>query len=253
MLNSSLFGYQYLSLTLVTVFRNLAPLVTMAVEKCIMAPEHQPKATFPVVASMLVMIVGAILFSWTEDAFSWIGLGLIVVNTFLAIFDRVLQRRLLVQECKDLPLPVCMIINNSLGILPTICVAWASNEVAGFQEPATIANWSDPGILVLVLMSGFMGLFIGLSGLMCQKAMTATSFQVLQNMSKVVVVTLGVYIFGDKMNSPGRLIGMFLSLAGSLAYGYARTLEAAETKKAEESLPLVRPALGAKSEVNKAV
>merc|ERR1719263_1553788 len=183
------------------------------------------------------MVLGAVLFSSTESVFSWIGLGLVILNTLLAILDRVLQRRLLVQECKDLPLSACMVINNSRGVLPTILIAGLSKEFQGFQDSAT--NWKDPGVITLVIMSGFMGLFIGLSGLMCQKAMSATSFQVLQNMSKVVVVVIGVQIFGDKIDTPGKAFGMFLSLSGSLAYGYARALESAEAKKSE-LIPIVK-------------
>jgi len=229
MLNSSLLGYEYLSLTLVTVFRNLAPLLTMAVEGVIMPPEHRPKVSAPIVGALFIMVVGAALFSWAETAFSWFGVGLVALNTILAITDRVLQRRLLVAECKDLPINACMVLNNGLGIIPTLFLAYATSEVATFEESA--ANWRDPGIIVLVIMSGFMGLFIGLSGLMCQKAMSATSFQVLQNMSKVVVVPMGVGIFGDKMNDPSRIFGMLLSLGGSMAYGYARTMEDPEAAK----------------------
>jgi len=231
MLNTSLFGYQYLSLTLVTVFRNIAPLITLIVEGFIMPPEHQPKVTVPIVASIGTMIVGAFMFSWTETAFSWFGIGLIVLNTLMAILDRVLQRRLLVEECKDLPISACMVVNNSLGVLPTLLLAMATKEFQGFEGSA--ANWQDPGVIVLVIMSGFMGLFIGLSGLMCQKAMSATSFQVLQNMSKAAVVFMGVEIFGDKIDSPGRIFGIALSLGGSMMYGYARTLEASKEKDDE--------------------
>merc|ERR1719502_665517 len=177
------------------------------------------------------MVVGALLFSWTEAAFSWIGLGLVVLNTLLAILDRVIQRRLLVAECKDLPLSACMVVNNSIGVIPTLMLAWASREFHGFEESG--ANWRDPGVVTLVIMSGFMGVFIGLSGLMCQKAMSATSFQVLQNMSKVVVVGMGVHLFGDSMTGSTRMFGMFLSLAGSFAYGYARSLENTQATKDE--------------------
>jgi len=232
MLNTSLIGYQYLSLTLVTVFRNLAPLVTMCVEGVIMPPEHRPTVTLPIVVSILVMIAGALLFSWTETAFSWIGLGLVAANTCIAIGDRVLQRRLLVKECKDLAFPVCMIIANSLGLIPTLFLAWAQGEFQQFQQSKD--NWMDPGVIVLVIMSAFMGLFIGLAGLMCQKAMSASSFQVMQNMSKVVVVFIGVEIFGDKMAGASRMFGMFLSLAGSAAYGYTRSLESAAKAKADK-------------------
>merc|ERR1719443_2214137 len=122
---------------------------------------------------MMIMVIGALMFSWTESAFSWVGLGLVIVNTLSA----------------------CMVINNSLGMLPTLMIAGISNEFEGFQESG--ANWRDPGVIALVIMSGFMGLGIGLAGLMCQKAMSATSFQVLQNMSKVAVVVVAVQVFGD--------------------------------------------------------
>jgi len=247
MLNSSLLGYEYISLTLMTVFRNLAPLVTMVVERFIMPPEHQPQVTLPAVAAIGTMIIGAFLFSWTESVFSWIGVGLVILNTLLAILDRVLQRRLLVQECKDLPLPVCMIVNNSLGMIPTLLLAWGSNEFHGFQDSTTATNWRDPGVIALVIMSGFMGLFIGLAGLMCQKAMSATSFQVMQNMSKVVVIFMGVTIFGDQIAGTVRSIGILLSLVGSMAYGYARQMEAAEAKKSELASLLMKTDAGHKA------
>jgi drug/metabolite transporter (DMT)-like permease len=236
MLNTSLIGYQYLTLTLVTVLRNCAPLVTMVIEQFTMPPEHRPKFTVPIVAALATMVVGAFMFSYTQENFSFIGLCIIILNTLLAIFDRVLQRRLLVEECKDLPLQACMVINNSLGMLPTFALAWATSEFGTIS--ANAANWTDPAVIALLIMSGFMGLGIGIFGLMCQKAMSATSFQVLQNSSKVVVITIGMKLFGDRVDSPARVFGLMLSLVGSALYGYAKTLENAPTKKQGELQPL---------------
>jgi len=239
MLNSSMLGYQYLSLSQVTVFRNLAPVMTICVEGVIMPPEHAPKITFPVLVSMAMMVCGAFLFAFTERAFSWTGLSIAFVNMLFAIADRVLQRRLLVKECKDLPLSACMVINNFFGVLPSIILSVTTHELQHFHDHA--ATWQDPGIITLVIMSGFMGLFIGFVGLMCQQVMTATSFQILQNMSKVMVVGLGVYVFGDKIDNAYKVCGMFLSIAGSLAYGYSRALEAAQqTEKKTERSSLLR-------------
>jgi len=226
MLNSSLFGYKYLTLSLVTVFRNLSPMVTMTVEGFLMDKEHRPKVTVPVVMSLMVMVVGAVLFANQEVESTWLGLGLVTLNTLLAIGDRCIQRRLLVKECKDLPLSACMTLNNSLGMIPTFAMAIGMHEVQAF--PAHHAAWTDPATLVLVALSGVMGMGIGFYGLMCQKAMTATSFQVLQNMSKVAVVGVGVFVFGDHMDSPAKIGGMALSLLGSAAYGLARASEAKE-------------------------
>jgi drug/metabolite transporter (DMT)-like permease len=233
MLNASIYAYEYLTLTLVTIFRNLAPLITIAVEQFTMPPEHRPKVTAPVVLSLVTMIIGAILFSYSGDGFSWFGLLLVVVNTLIAILDRLLQRRLLVEECKDLPASACCVISNTIGLIPSLLLAGFSHE---FKEvTGHVENWMDPGVILLLIMSGFMGIGIGLFGLMCQKTMSATSFMVLQNMSKVGVVAIGVSLFGDKVNSRQRFMGMIFSLAGSAAYGYARSVEMSNASKAERA------------------
>jgi drug/metabolite transporter (DMT)-like permease len=231
MLNSSLLGYQYLSLSLVTVFRNLSPLVTMMVEGAIMDAKDAPTVTPPVVGSLMMMVAGAVMFAHGQVESTKIGLCIVALNTLLAIGDRLLQRRLLVAECKDLPLSACMVLNNTLGMVPTLIMAFTMHEVQGYE--AHRAHWTDPATLVLVALSGCMGMGIGFSGLMCQKVMTATSFQVLQNSSKLAVVVSGVYIFGDSMASPSCASGMALSLLGSLFYGFARAGEA----PAAEALP----------------
>lgn len=226
MLNSSLFAYKYISLSLMIVFRNLAPLVTMAVESFVMDAQHAPRVTLPVVLAIMLMVIGALLSTVGQSDASWIGLGVVLLNTLLAVIDRLIQRRLLVSECKDLPLSACMTLNNSLGMLPTIAMAMAMHEVQSI--PAHQAAWTDPATLFLIGLSGLMGMGIGYYGLMCQKVMTATSFQVLQNMSKILVVLVGVYVFGENMDSRMRQGGMALSILGSAAYGFARSAEVAD-------------------------
>lgn len=233
MLNSSLLGYKYLTLSLVTVFRNLSPLVTMVVEGFIMEAQHKPKVTIPVIMSLLMTVAGASLFSYGQASSTWLGLFILTLNTVLAIGDRLLQRRLLTSECKDLPLSACMVLNNSLGMIPTMAMAYAMHDVNTFR--AHHNAWRDPCTLLLVALSGFMGMGIGFCGLMCQRAMTATSFQVLQNMSKIGVVAVGVSVFGDRMDGPSQIVGMALSLLGSAAYGLSRANES--MLKAADSVP----------------
>jgi len=226
MLNSSLFAYKYISLSLMIVFRNLAPLVTMLVESFVMDAQHAPKVTLPAVLAIMMMVMGALLSTIGQSDASWIGLAVVLLNTLLAITDRLIQRRLLVSECTDLPLSTCMVLNNSLGMIPTLAIAMATNEVQTI--PAHHTAWTDPATLSLISLSGLMGLGIGFYGLMCQKAMTATSFQVLQNLAKVVLVFAGVFVFGDDMSTHTLQGGMVLSIIGSAAYGLARASEAAD-------------------------
>lgn len=225
MLNSSLISFKYMSLSLMIVFRNLAPLITMPVENLMVDAKDAPKVSFPVVVALITMVIGAALSTIGQSDASWIGLGVVVLNTLIAVLDRLLQRRLLVLECRDLPLSACMTLNNSLGMLPTLAMAMVMQEVQAI--PAHQAAWTDPATLALIGLSGAMGMAIGFFGLMCQKAMTATSFQVLQNLNKILVVFVGVGVFGDTMDSRTRQAGMLLSIVGSAAYGLSRASEAA--------------------------
>merc|ERR1719217_746284 len=104
-----------------------------------MPPEHRPKITIPVILSLVTMIIGAVLFSYSGDGFSWFGVFLVAVNTLIAILDRLLQRRLLVEECKDLPASACCVVSNTIGLIPSLLLAGFSHEfgkVTGHAE-----NW----------------------------------------------------------------------------------------------------------------
>merc|ERR1712137_371728 len=141
----------------------------------------------------------------------------------VAIADRIVQRRLLVCECKDLSLSVCMVINNVLGIVPSLLLVFVFDEVSVVIEREDV--WMKPQVYCVLLFSGVLGMSVGYFGLACQKQMSATSFQVLQNLSKVGVIFVGVELFGDSWKSASRIVGLMLSIAGSSAYGLARSWE----------------------------
>eukprot|EP00811_Abedinium_folium_P001649 NODE_11512_length_1282_cov_4.248485.p1 GENE.NODE_11512_length_1282_cov_4.248485~~NODE_11512_length_1282_cov_4.248485.p1 ORF type:complete len:261 (+),score=77.86 NODE_11512_length_1282_cov_4.248485:235-1017(+) len=224
MLNSSLLSYRYLTLSLVTVFRNLAPIVTLLVEAAVMPPAHRPAISVKVIGSLHLALLGALVYSCGALEFNWMGVAFVALNSLLAIADRLIQRRLLVGECKDMADPACMAINNTLGIVPTVALFFALGEPAKLHQQMDALQ--SPNIHVLVLLSGAMGLSLCYFGLACQREMTATSFQVMQNISKVLVVAVGVIQFDDQLASL-TAAGMALSLLGGFLYGRVRAQEQA--------------------------
>merc|ERR1719428_2090515 len=118
----------------------------------------------------------------------------------IAITDRLVQRRLLTIECKDLPSALCAVANNSFGMLPACVLAWSVDEVR--TAAVHFEAWTDPKVLTLLLLSGFVGLGICYSSLECQRIISATSFFVLQNVSKIAVVAMGVLVFHDPLGTP---------------------------------------------------
>lgn len=147
-----------------------------------------------------------------------LGVGSAFLNLIFKVTDRMTQRRLITKECKDLPTNVCMVLNNSIGILPLLMIAGSTGEL---QRMGTLeaANWLEPRAIVHLLFSGLVGLGMSYVGLECQRVMSVTSFFVLQNVNKVFVVMCGVVIFGDPIKSVPSFCGLLLSLGGSALYG----------------------------------
>jgi len=217
MLCSSFYTFEYISLSLLTIVRNLTPLVVLPTERAVMPEDKKPQLSGMVIMSLFVMIGGAAVYC-NGIEISVIGLTFAGVNMILAVSDRVIQRRLLTEECKDMSSDVCALMSNTLGMIPTMALAMGTHEVA---TATGSAQWSDPQVLVLLLLSGFIGLGINYFGFETQRAISATSFFVLQNVTKLVVVGMGVFMFGDPLTSITAM-GIMLSVSGSAMYGFAQ-------------------------------
>merc|ERR1740121_2794327 len=85
------------------VFLNLTPAITLLLESVLMPPNQRTKATTPVVVSLLLMVVGAIVFSLEYPDFTVSGLLAAASMIAAAIPYRLLQRWLLL-ACPELPL-----------------------------------------------------------------------------------------------------------------------------------------------------
>merc|ERR1719240_926003 len=61
MLVSSFFTYEYLTLSMLMVVRNLGPMVTLPIEKMVMPPDKQPNVSPKMMMALLVILAGAVL------------------------------------------------------------------------------------------------------------------------------------------------------------------------------------------------
>jgi hypothetical protein len=217
MLLSSFFTYKYVTLCVMTIVRNLAPLLAMPIEQYVMPVNKRPTVSRESISAMCVMLAGAVLYGFSAPEISTIGICFALLNMLLAIFDRTLQRRLMVQECKDLQLEYCTFLNNLLGMVPVIFAGSITNEVSLLSVHKV--DWLKPSIILLLALSGLIGLGICYFGLAVQKCISATSFLVMQNVSKFAVVFVGITLFGDFIHSQFVVIGLACSLGGSCWYG----------------------------------
>lgn len=216
---TSSFTYNYISLSLYAILRNLTPLIVMPIERLLMGEAKAPTITTTACLALLVNVAGAVLYVGGIQGFSWKGIAFAVLNVVLAVIDRFIQRRLLTEECKELPTKVCTLVNNAVGILPSIIVSLSSHEI----QKARLENaaaWNQPHNIILILLSGIAGLAICYLGFECQRIMSVTSFYVMQNVSRVFLIVVGVLLFKDPLQTVAPILGMILSLGGSCVYGH---------------------------------
>lgn len=211
------YTYVYISLSLYTIVRNLAPIVVMPLEWILMERAKQPKITPMVCFALITMVFGAVLYMGGLYGVSWIGILCAVINMILALGDRLLERRLLTTECKDLPNRVCTLVNNVMGIFPCLLVARFTHEIRDVTRVHADA-WTHPHNILLIIFSGIAGLGICYLGIECQRLFSVTSFYVMQNVSRVFLVMVGVVLFNEPLRATQSCLGLFLSLAGSCLY-----------------------------------
>merc|ERR550537_914815 len=105
------------------------------------------------------MVLGAIAYGADTMAFTIMGVCIALLNMVLGISDRIVQRRLLIEECKDLPVEACAFLNNFVGLIPSMLAAGMMGEIST-ATGASAATWTDPKVLLLLALSCGIGLGI---------------------------------------------------------------------------------------------
>jgi len=232
---SSLYTYEYISLSMLTIMRNCAPLIVLPMETIFMPAESRPTTNTMSIGCMLVMLFGAILYGGALEV-SMVGVLCAIINMAIAVTDRLIQRRLLTEQCKSLPSTVCAILNNGLALIPTMLLAGFSHELEHATSAKMAQHWTNPVVLMFLIASGFIGMGVGYFGTECQRDLTATSFFVMGNATKCGVVLLGITVFGDSFKSGHANLGLLMSLTGSALYGHAQMQIGAEAKEKQKLL-----------------
>merc|ERR1719213_824308 len=126
-------------------------------------------------------------------------------------------------------------MNNGLAIIPTLMLAGFTQEFAEAASSDGLQHWTDPVVLFVLLLSGFVGMGVGYYGMEAQRDISATSLFVLQNVSKIGVVLLGIVVFGDPIKSGLANLGLLMSLGGSALYGHSQ-MKIQEEQKEQQKL-----------------
>jgi len=212
----------------IVVFRGLSPLGTLVLEQFYPQPV---KVSTRMWQSIIVMVVGTGLYVVHMPSRHMVGMCWALLNSSMAVVDRLVQRYLLSQDKVDISKMGLALLSNLYSFPVVLGLAFALGEFRQVHDYVPLLGFYDK---YCILVSGLIGLGISFCGIWAQSLMTATSFLVLINANKFVIVIIEA-LGGQRTLTGLQIAAIFATIIAACVYGYERE-KAAESETEENSL-----------------
>ena len=215
MLASSMLALNHSSMGAIIVVRNVAPILTMVVERLW---GEQIKVSLQIVGSLVYVLCGVALYTSADIQFSMIGMAYMFGNMVSAVLERLLQRRMIAVQPIDVSKTGMMLLNNAVALVPMGLLLYAFGEHTRWHEfrRFTSADW------LLLACSCLNAVGISWAGINAQAYVTATTFMVLSNLNKFVVIGFGIFVLHEA-GTWQAICGCLIALSGGILYAKARS------------------------------
>lgn len=240
MLLTSILALKNAPMSLVVTLRCLSPLGALLLERLYPNPLA---ITWETVLSIMVMFGGAAMYiSQATDSGNMAGIGWVFFNSAIAVAERCLQRYMLSKDQNpvDISKTGVTLINNLLGSVPLAVAAYATGELSHVHTAIGHLTHLDKFYL---LMSCIIGLGISYTGVWAQSLISATSFLVMVNANKFIIIGIEAFVMHSKSLSFIQMCGACITILGACLYGQARqnveTSKKLEQAQESETEPLL--------------
>lgn len=233
MLLTSILALKTAPMSLVIVLRNTSPLGTLVIER--FYPEPLRISSF-MLGSIFLMIAGGVMYVADLPNENWQGIGWVFLNSAIAVVDRLLQRLLLSKDqCPvDISKTGITMINNFVGLLPVGLAAYAKGEIEKLPIVYGSLNRWDK---FYIAMTCVIGLTISYTSIWAQSLISATSFLVMINANKFVIIGIEAYGMHSKALTHLQVCGASLTILGGVLYGKSRQAIENEVEERKCLLP----------------
>lgn len=237
MLLSSILALKNAPMTLTITFRAICPLVSLAIEQFY---PHPVRISFGMMGAIGFMMSGVALYTSGLGGSDYHGIFWVFMNNFFAIGDRLLQRLMLAKDQSpvDISKTGVTVLNNLLGLIPLLAVVVIKSEYT--EIPAALAGLDSLGAF-WITASCIVGVGISYTGVWVQSLISATSFLILVNANKFVIIFLEAFVLHEKVLTHLQMLGASITILAGILYGKAR--EAVEADVEAEKQMLVKDKL----------
>eukprot|EP00913_Durusdinium_trenchii_P007268 g6832.t1 len=132
-------------------------------------------------------------------------------------------------DCRETARGGITFINNAVGLIPVAIAAYCQGEFQRLPLVAATLTPMETGFFVAktedqlyIALTCFIGLSICYTGIWAQSLISATSFLVMVNANKFVIIGIEAFGMQTKVLTTVQLLGGTISILGGVLYGKAR-------------------------------
>eukprot|EP00744_Colponema_vietnamica_P021548 GILI01030811.1.p1 GENE.GILI01030811.1~~GILI01030811.1.p1 ORF type:complete len:343 (+),score=57.34 GILI01030811.1:91-1119(+) len=216
MMYSSMKGFVYVNVATVLIFRNVGALATTCVEYFV----RNIPVTAEIILSEFVIVTGAVIYGWNSAAFNWWGFFWIIVNVGAQVTYGVFLKKQMDanQHIKEMNKYTMSMYNNMLALPFIFLMMLGHNELGQLAE---VLQELTMGGLTAILVTCVLGFMISTSGFALQQLVSATTFLVLNNLTKFLNIALGMIFLQDRLVGFMDWAGCIAAFGGGFWFSYA--------------------------------
>eukprot|EP00759_Apiculatamorpha_spiralis_P024960 PhF_6_TR28107/c0_g1_i1/m.41554/K15356/VRG4, GONST1; GDP-mannose transporter len=218
MLYTSLRSLLYATVSTVLILRNIGAILTTIVEYYV----RGVTVTKNILASEILIVIGAVMYGWNTSNFTPVGFFWVLFNVGAQVCYGVLLKHRMETHpsIKEMNKYTMSLYNNALGF-PMFLVVWTlqgeHNLLPQHLEKVTFLGTC---IIASTCLIGFM---ISVSGFALQKLVSATSFLVINNLTKFLNILLGMILLRDRLIGILDTSGCILALGAGAWYSFEQS------------------------------
>ena len=211
MLLTSYYALQRVSIGSFVITRNITPGITYLIEYL---TSNMELSLYKMIM-LFGLLMGVICYERDNVKYDGVGVIMLALNAFAGSVERVAQKWIMTQEWMECEAKTLSFINNAVSFILLFGYAMIFEP----HKTRNMLNWKYKSSIDLccLAISCFLGFLLSLTGLWLQKKTSATSFQVIGCLVKLIVILTGIVIFDESTTIIGTC-GIMLSITCSLLF-----------------------------------
>lgn len=215
---SGIAALRYLTIPMFSTLRKSTAMIVLILEGIILKKKAKPSVWL----AILIMVCGGLIAGLTDLSFSALGYFLVGVCCFATALYLVLIVR--VTNSSKLGTFALLYYNNMLA-LPLMLgyLVFCTQEL---ENVKTFKYLYNPKFLTFLVFSAAQATLLNVAIFLCTKLNSPLATTVTGQMKDFVTVGFGLFLFGDVKLSVPNLIGLGISLLGSVMYSLVKLFAA---------------------------